>query len=72
MMGTNFSSRQWGRLVGLFRTLSQLAFVTILTRQGVHRVDSWIQAAIDYMENLNLFMVALGENTTRALDLSRR
>jgi hypothetical protein len=64
-MGTS-SNHAMGRLGRLVRTLSQLAFVTILTRQAFSVITTGFRAAIDYTENLNLFMVALGENTTRA------
>lgn len=64
-MGTS-SHHAMGRLGRLVRTLSQLAFVTILTRQVFAGLITGFKAAINYMENLNLFMVALGENTTRA------
>ena len=64
-MGTS-SNHAMGRLGRLVRTLSQLAFVTILTRQTFSVITTGFRAAIDYTENLNLFMVALGENTTRA------
>ncbi len=65
MMGTN-SHHAMGSLGRLVRTLSQLAFVTILTRQVFTGLITGFKSAIGYMENLNLFMVALGENTTRA------
>jgi hypothetical protein len=64
-MGKN-SNHAMGRLGRLVRTLSQLAFVTILTRQVFTGMVAGFKSAINYTENLNLFMVAFGENTTRA------
>ena len=44
--------------------LTQLTFVFIVLRRTTETFISGIKTAIAYVENLNLFMVALGKNTT--------
>lgn len=67
ILGSN-SNHTMGSLGRMVRTLSQLAFVTIMTRQVFTGLITGFNSAIAYMENLNLFMVALGENTTKATE----
>jgi len=50
----------------LIQKITQISFVVYVARRALRAFGQGIQASIDYVENLNLFMVALGENTSRA------
>ena len=50
----------------LIQKITQITFVVYVARRALRAFGQGIQASIDYVENLNLFMVALGENTSRA------
>lgn len=51
--------------------ITQITFVVYAARRALRAFGQGIQASIDYVENLNLFMVALGENTSRATGFIR-
>jgi hypothetical protein len=50
----------------LIQKITQITFVVYVARRALRAFGQGIQASIDYVENLNLFMVALGDNTSRA------
>jgi hypothetical protein len=50
----------------LIQKITQITFVIYVARRALRSFKQGIQASIAYVENLNLFMVALGENTSRA------
>lgn len=50
----------------LIQKITQITFVVYVARRALRAFGQGIQASIAYVENLNLFMVALGENTSRA------
>jgi hypothetical protein len=50
----------------LIQKITQITFVVYVARRALRAFGQGIKASIAYVENLNLFMVALGENTSRA------
>lgn len=50
----------------LIQKITQITFVIYVARRALRAFGQGIHASIGYVENLNLFMVALGENTSRA------
>jgi hypothetical protein len=50
----------------LIQKITQITFVVYVARRALRAFGQGIQESIAYVENLNLFMVALGENTSRA------
>lgn len=53
-------------LKSMITHFARLSAVVIITRKAFQALHLGFTSAIGYVENLNLFMVALGENTTRA------
>lgn len=53
-------------LNALVRKMAQLTFVVYTLRKALDAISMGTQKAIAYVENLNLFMVALSTNTLRA------
>ncbi len=53
-------------LSSMIKKITQISFVVYSLRTAIRALNVGTQNAIAYVENLNLFMVALGENTTRA------
>jgi hypothetical protein len=50
----------------LIKKITQITFLVYVARRALRAFKQGIIAAINHVENLNLFMVALGENTSRA------
>ena len=50
----------------LIQRITQITFLVYVARRALAAFGAGIQSAISYVENLNLFMVALGTNTSRA------
>ncbi len=54
------------KLSSLIKKITQVTFVLYTLRKAFSIVREGFTRAVAYVENLNLFMVALGENTTKA------
>jgi len=56
----------------LVRKISEVAFIILATKRAIESMSGAVQASMDYVEGLNLFMVALGENTFKAKEFTNQ
>lgn len=53
-------------LSNLIKKITQITFLIYVARKAFSAFGQGVKSSIAYVENLNLFMVALGENTSKA------
>ena len=63
---TSRTEKSHASMSKFIQRITQLTFIIYIARRAFSAFGTGIASSIAYVENLNLFMVALGENTTRA------